>query len=261
MISVSSKIKFKDLDDFECLLTEEGIRSIEDEISKDKINVRNYTCKGNWCGIITNGTAVLGFGDIGPKAALPVMEGKSCIFKQLGGVDVVPICLKEKDPKKVIELVKRMAPTFSAINLEDIKAPDCFEIEQTLKKAIPIPVFHDDQHGTAIVCTAGLINSLKLAKLKPEETKVIINGGGAAGVSISELMHKMNFKNIIVCDTKGAIYKGRKEHMNIIKEHLADYTNPNKEEGTLEKIIKGAHIFIGVSVEGALKREWVKTMA
>lgn len=214
MIKTASKIKMKNLSDVAELIESSSYFAIEDEIIENPSIVRELSFKSNWAAIITNGTAVLGFGDIGAAAGLPVMEGKSCIFKQLGGVDVVPICIQEKDPKKLIDIIERIAPVFSIINLEDIKAPECFEVEAELQKRLDIPVFHDDQHGTAIVTVAAILNSLKLTKKKPESVKVVVNGGGAAGLSITNLLLKIGIKNIVICDTKGAIFSSRKVNMN-----------------------------------------------
>jgi len=258
--SVETKVPIKDPSFFKEILNAENQREVSEKIIADPAFAYDSTCKGNLCAIISNGTAVLGFGDIGAEAGLPVMEGKSVLFKQLAGVDVMPICIREKDPKKVIEVISRFAPSFAAINLEDIKAPDCFEIEKTLIDKLDIPVFHDDQHGTAVVCTAAFLNSLKLLGKKPEEVKVVINGGGAAGISITELMLHAGAKNVVVCDTKGAIYKGRPTNMNPFKDYIASISNPNNEKGDLPEILKGADFFIGVSVAGALKPEWIKNM-
>lgn len=259
--SVESKIQVKDPSKFLDILSLENLKEISDKILADPHYAYECTCKGNLCAIISNGTAVLGFGDMGAEPALPVMEGKSVLFKQLGGVDVMPICIREKDPQKVIDLIARFGNTFAAINLEDIKAPDCFEVERTLIDTLDIPVFHDDQHGTAVVCLAAFTNSLKLLNKKPDEVKIVINGGGAAGISICELLLEGGAKNIIVCDTKGAIYKGRKSNMNKFKDYIASITNLNEEKGELQDVLKGTDFFIGVSAAGALKPEWIKLMS
>lgn len=200
-------------------------------------------------------------GNIGSLAGLPVMEGKSCLFKQLGGVDLLPICLNSNSPAHFIRIVCRIAPIFNAINLEDIAAPHCFEIEKYLEEKLEIPVFHDDQHGTAIVVIAGLLNSLKLTHKIPEKLKIVVNGGGAAGLSITELLLKIGCKNIIICDTKGAIYEGRTFNMNEHKRSLAKITNPNNEQGLLPEIMKGSDVFIGVSAGNVVSPEMVKSMA
>ncbi|EGR27409.1 malate dehydrogenase, putative [Ichthyophthirius multifiliis] len=260
MIKTQSKIKMKSLDDVFELIQQASYEAIEDEILLQPSLVRELTFKSNWAAIISNGTAVLGFGDIGAGAGLPVMEGKSCIFKQLGGVDLVPICIQEKDPKKLINIIERIAPVFSAINLEDIKAPECFEIENTLKQRLDIPVFHDDQHGTAIVTLAAVLNCLRLTGKKAENIKLIVNGGGAAGLSITTLLLGIGIKNIIICDTKGSIYKNRPINMNKQKDELAELTNPQNVIGSLEECVKKSDVFIGVSAAKAFKPEWVKTM-
>jgi malate dehydrogenase (oxaloacetate-decarboxylating) len=216
--------------------------------------------KGNLVGVISNGTAVLGLGNIGPGAALPVMEGKAALFKTFAGLDAFPLCIDETDVDRFVEIVRRLEPTFGGINLEDIAAPQCFEIEARLKKVMGIPVFHDDQHGTAIVTMAGLINSLKLIGKQPSEIKVIVNGAGAAGLSIVELMKRMGIEDIILCDTVGAIYEGRTVRMNAIKEQMALKTNKGKVQGTLEDVIARADVFIGVSAPGVLTQKMIRTM-
>jgi len=204
---------------------------------------------------------VLGLGDIGPEAAMPVMEGKAALFKAFAGIDAVPICLDTKDPEEIIKTVKLLQPTFGGINLEDIASPNCFYIEERLKKEMNIPVFHDDQHGTAIVTAAGLINSLKLVNKKIDKIKVVINGAGAAGIAIIKLLRNMGVNNMIMCDTKGAIYEGRQEGMNSLKESISKITNQNKLKGQLSDVIAGADVFIGVSSAGALTKEMVTAMS
>jgi len=212
--SVESKIVIQDPSMFYQILNPKNLFEVSEKIIKHPEFAYEATCRGNICAIITNGTRILGLGDIGPEAGLPVMEGKSVLFKQLGGVDIMPICLREKDPKKFIEIVERLAPSFAAINLEDIRTPDCFEIERTLIKKLDIPVFHDDQHGTAAACVAAFLNALRLLKKNPEDVKVVISGSGAAGISITEMIVHSGAKNVIVVDTQGAIYKGRTTNMN-----------------------------------------------
>ncbi len=219
-----------------------------------------YSCRSNLGSIITNGTAILGLGDIGALSGLPTMEGKSILFKLFGGVNIIPICIEEKDPKKLIAIVNRISPIFSAINLEDIKAPECFEVERALINDTSFPVFHDDQHGTAIVVLAGMINALKLIGKTAKDLKVVMNGAGAAGLGVTELLISYGFSNFIVCDTAGAIYEGREKNMNSFKNNLAKLTNREKKEGNLEEMLKGADAFIGLSAAGALKPEWIKTM-
>ncbi|MCM3692116.1 NAD(P)-dependent malic enzyme [Neobacillus niacini] len=223
-------------------------------------NVYEYTMKGNMVAVVTDGTAVLGLGNIGPEAALPVMEGKAVLFKSFAGVDAFPICLNTTDVEKIIETVKLLEPTFGGVNLEDIAAPNCFVIEERLKKEANIPVFHDDQHGTAIVTAAGLVNALKLIGKKMSEIKVVANGAGAAGIAIIKLLYSYGVRDIIMCDTKGAIYEGRPEGMNDVKAEVAKFTNRDNLTGSLEDVIKGADVFIGVSVEGALTKEMVASM-
>jgi malate dehydrogenase (oxaloacetate-decarboxylating) len=222
--------------------------------------VYEYTMKGNMVAVVTDGTAVLGLGNIGPEAALPVMEGKAVLFKSFAGVDAFPICLNTTDVEKIIETVKLLEPTFGGVNLEDIAAPNCFVIEERLKKEANIPVFHDDQHGTAIVTAAGLVNALKLINKKITEIKVVANGAGAAGIAIIKLLHSYGVRDIIMCDTKGAIYEGRPQGMNDVKAEVAKFTNRDNLTGSLEDVIKGADVFIGVSVEGALTKEMVASM-
>ena len=222
--------------------------------------VYEYTMKGNMVAVVTDGTAVLGLGNIGPEAALPVMEGKAVLFKSFAGVDAFPICLNTTDVEKIIETVKLLEPTFGGVNLEDIAAPNCFVIEERLKKEANIPVFHDDQHGTAIVTAAGLVNALKLIGKKITEIKVVANGAGAAGIAIIKLLYSYGVRDIIMCDTKGAIYEGRPVGMNNVKAEVAKFTNRDNLTGSLEDVIKGADVFIGVSVEGALTKEMVASM-
>ncbi|MBG9443946.1 NAD(P)-dependent malic enzyme [Cytobacillus firmus] len=235
----------------------EPCRRIHDQPEK----VYDYTIKGNLIAVISDGTSVLGLGDIGPEASMPVMEGKAALFKAFAGIDAVPICLDTKDPEEIIKTVRLLQPSFGGINLEDIAAPNCFYIEERLKQEMNIPVFHDDQHGTAIVTAAGLINALKLAGKKMDEIKIVINGAGAAGIAIIKLLLNMGAKEIIMCDTKGAIYEGRQERMNPVKESVAKITNPGKRKGPLEDVIIGADVFIGVSSAGALTKEMVETMS
>lgn len=230
------------------------------EIYKDPQTVYDYTIKGNMVGVVSDGTAVLGLGNIGPEAAMPVMEGKAVLFKSFAGVDAFPICLKTNDVDQIVETVKLLEPTFGGINLEDIAAPKCFEIEERLKKEMNIPVFHDDQHGTAIVTAAGLINALKIVNKSIHEIKVVVNGAGAAGIAIIKLLKNMGCKEFIVCDSKGAIYEGRAEGMNDLKHDLALMTNREKKHGNLGNIIEGTDVFVGVSVAGALTKEMVEKM-
>jgi malate dehydrogenase (oxaloacetate-decarboxylating) len=222
--------------------------------------VYEYTMKGNMVAVVSDGTAVLGLGNIGPEAALPVMEGKAVLFKSFAGVDAFPICLNTTDVDKIVETVKLLEPTFGGVNLEDIAAPNCFVIEERLKKEANIPIFHDDQHGTAIVTVAGLVNALKLIGKKMTEIKVVANGAGAAGIAIIKLLYSYGVRDIIMCDTKGAIYEGRPQGMNAVKAEVAKYTNRDNLTGSLADVIKGADVFIGVSVAGALTKEMVASM-
>lgn len=235
----------------------EPCRKIHDQPEK----VYDYTIKGNLIAVVSDGTSVLGLGDIGPEASMPVMEGKAALFKAFAGIDAVPICLDTKDPEEIIKTVKLLQPSFGGINLEDIAAPNCFYIEERLKQEMNIPVFHDDQHGTAIVTAAGLKNALELVDKQMEKIKIVINGAGAAGIAIIKLLLNMGVKDIIMCDTKGAIYEGRQERMNPVKESVAKITNPDKRQGPLEEVIIGADVFIGVSSAGALTKEMVQTMS
>lgn len=230
------------------------------EIAEEPAKVYDYTMKGNTVAVVTDGTAVLGLGNIGPSAALPVMEGKALLFKTFAGVDAFPICLDTTDPETIINTVKLLEPGFGGINLEDISAPACFIVEQRLKEEMNIPVFHDDQHGTAIVTLAGLVNALKLTGRRVSETKVVVNGAGAAGIAVVKLLHSYGFNDLIMCDTKGAIFEGRLYGMNSFKEEVGKITNHSKTEGSLADIIKGADVFIGVSAEGALTQDMVRLM-
>lgn len=230
------------------------------EIERDKNAAYDYTMKGNTVAVLTNGTAVLGLGNIGPDASMPVMEGKAVLLKNFAGVDAFPIALKTEDPEEIIRTVKLMEPGFGGVNLEDIKAPECFIIEERLRNEMDIPVFHDDQHGTAIVTLAGLINALKLTGRSVAETKVVVNGAGAAGIAIVKLLSGFGFPDIIMCDTKGAIYAGRPNGMNPYKEQVGRMTNFNKDSGGLADAIRGADVFIGVSAEGALTQDMIRSM-
>ena len=218
-----------------------------------------YTMKANTVAVISDGSAVLGLGNIGALAAMPVMEGKCVLFKEFGGVNAVPICLDTQDTEEIIKAVTYLAPNYGGINLEDISAPRCFEIEKRLKETLPIPVFHDDQHGTAIVVLAGIINALKIVKKEPADCKVVINGAGSAGVAIAKLLLTYGFVNVLLCDRTGVIYKGR-ANLNWAKEEIADLSNPNGETGSLADVIKGADIFIGVSAPGVVTEEMARSM-
>lgn len=229
-------------------------------IHANKADVYRYTIKGHTVAVVSDGTAVLGLGDIGPEAAMPVMEGKSLLFKEFGGVDAFPICLDTKDPEEIIKTVKYLAPTFGGINLEDISAPRCFYIEERLKAELDIPVFHDDQHGTAIVVLAGLINALKLVNKKWEDVRILINGAGAAGISICRLLMQMNPKDIVLVDKAGAVCVGE-EWMNPVQAQMAEVTNKERVRGPLSEAIKGKDVFIGVSAPKIVTAEMISTMA
>ncbi len=230
------------------------------EINKEYDTIYDYTAKGNMVAVVTNGTAVLGLGDIGAGAGLPVMEGKSVLFKSFAGVDAFPICLDTKDPDKIIETVKLMEPTFGGVNLEDIKAPECFYIESKLKEICNIPIFHDDQHGTAIVTLAGLINAIKVIGKDMKDLHVVVSGAGAAAIAITKLLLSAGVADAILCDRKGAIYEGR-DGLNDVKVEMSKITNKEKRAGSIAEVIKGADVFVGVSAPGLLTPEMVKTMA
>lgn len=258
-LSVISKVKILDKEDLS-LAYSPGVAEPCRQISKDKENVFKYTSKGNLVAVITDGTAVLGLGDIGPEAALPVMEGKCVLFKEFGGVDAFPICLNTKNTEEIIQTIKLISPGFGGINLEDISAPRCVEIEERLKKELDIPVFHDDQHGTAIVVAAGLINALKLVDKKIENIKIVVNGAGAAGSSIIKLLKKMGVREIIAVDLVGILRKSDKNKYDFLKSELAEITNSLDISGGLADAVVGADVFIGVSAPNVLTKEMVKTM-
>jgi len=230
------------------------------EIKNDPSKVYEYTIKGNLVAVVTDGTAVLGLGDIGPTASLPVMEGKALLLKRFADIDAFPICLDTTDTEEIIRTVKAISPTFGAINLEDISAPRCFEIEKRLREECDIPVFHDDQHGTAIVVSAGLINALKIVDKEMADVKIVVNGAGAAGIAIAKLLTKIGVRNIIMCDSKGIIYKNRPNGMNETKEDITKITNPNNVKGSLSEALKDADVFIGVSVANVLTKDLIQCM-
>jgi malate dehydrogenase (oxaloacetate-decarboxylating) len=258
-INVTSKVALNNQKDLS-LAYSPGVAEPCKAIYDDPEKVYDYTIKGNLVAVVTDGSAVLGLGNIGPKAAMPVMEGKAVLFKAFADVDAFPICLNTNDVDKFVEAVKLLEPTFGGINLEDIAAPNCFLIEQRLKEEMEIPVFHDDQHGTAIVTASALLNALKVTDKKLGEVKVVVNGAGSAGIAIIKFLLNMGVQDAILCDTKGVISEGRTVGMNSMKEEIAKITNKTKVEGSLEDALVGADVFIGVSVAGALKKEMVKMM-
>ena len=230
------------------------------EIQKDVEKSYDLTRRHNMCLVVTDGTAVLGLGDIGPEAGMPVMEGKCALFKAFGDVDAFPLCIKSKDVDEIVNTIYMISGSFGGVNLEDIAAPRCFEIEKKLKEKCDIPIFHDDQHGTAIITLAGLTNALKVVGKSKEDVKVVMNGAGAAAISIAKLLIIDGFKNVTLCDRNGPIYQGREKGMNAIKEEMAAVTNPEKIQGTLADAIVGADVFIGVSAPGALTQDMVRSM-
>ncbi|MBC8060336.1 MAG: NAD-dependent malic enzyme [Clostridiaceae bacterium] len=258
-LEVKSRCHINNADDLSLAYTP-GVAQPCLEINKDPDKAYLYTRKWNTIAVVSDGTAVLGLGDIGPLAALPVMEGKAVLFKIFGDVDAFPIVLDTKNVDEIVDTVVRIAPSFGGINLEDISAPRCFEVERRLKEILDIPVFHDDQHGTAIVVLAGLINALKITGKKLQTIKIVVNGAGSAGTAITKLLLSSGAKNIVVCDKDGAIYRGC-EGLNTAMEELAAITNPSNEKGLLSEVILGGDVFIGVSVPGALNKEMVSKMA
>ena len=259
-IEVVSKVPVKTRDDLSTAYTP-GVAEPCRKIHADKKEVYKYTAKGNLVAVVSDGTAVLGLGDIGPEAAMPVMEGKAILFKEFGNVDAFPICLDTKDTEEIINTVKAIAPCLGGVNLEDIASPKCFEVEARLEKELDIPVFHDDQHGTAVVVTAALLNALKLAGKKIGEIHVVLNGPGSAGTAIIKMLLAAGAKHIIACDENGILYKDRGVGIKDHKKMLCDITNLEDKRGTLADALVGADVFIGVSVAGALKPEMIKTMA
>jgi malate dehydrogenase (oxaloacetate-decarboxylating) len=259
-IEVISKVPVLNKHDLSLAYTP-GVAEPCKEIHADPDKVYEYTAKGNMVAVVTNGTAVLGLGDIGAAAGLPVMEGKAVLFKAFAGVDAFPICLDTKDPDEIVNAVRLLEPVFGGVNLEDISAPACFEIESKLKKVTNMPIFHDDQHGTAIVVCAAMINALKIVGKDASELRVVINGAGAAGIAVCKLLMTLGVNDIILCDSKGAVYEGRTEGMNPYKEEIAKITNRDKLSGKLADVMKGADVFIGLSIAGCVTREMVSSMA
>ncbi len=259
-IEVVSKTEIKDMHDLAVVYTP-GVAEPCRKINQNVEDVYTYTTKGNMVAVVSDGTAVLGLGDIGPEAAIPVMEGKAVLFKYFAGVDAFPICLATKDTEEIIDTVTRIAPVFGGINLEDISAPRCFEIERRLKEILDIPVFHDDQHGTAVVVLSGVINALKLAKKEIGDVRMVVNGAGAAAIAVAKFLISAGAKNVILCDSKGAVYEGRTENMNSAKEEMAKITNKARIKGTLSDALADADLFLGLSGAKVLTSDMVKKMA
>ena len=258
-VGIVSKVEVATRDDLSTAYTP-GVAEPCRKIKANPEDVYKYTFKGNMVAVVSNGTAVLGLGDIGPEAGLPVMEGKAVLFKEFGGVDAFPICINAHSAEEVIAACKAIAPTFGGINLEDISAPRCFEIERKLKELCDIPVFHDDQHGTAIITLAGLTNALRVVGKRLEDVKIVLSGAGAAAISISKLLLSAGARDVTLCDRVGAIYAGRPENMNWIKTEMAEVTNLRRQAGTLADVVRGADVFIGVSQPGLLTGDMVRTM-
>ncbi len=258
-IEVVSRVPFKDKRDLSLAYTP-GVAEPCRAIQKDVNLSYEYTRRWNMVAVITDGSAVLGLGDIGPEAGMPVMEGKCVLFKTFGDVDAFPLCIKSKDVDEIVNTIRLISGSFGGINLEDISAPRCFEIERRLKEVCDIPIFHDDQHGTAVVTLAALINALKIVKKDIQDISVVVNGSGAAGIAITKLLMSVGMKKVILCDRKGAIYEGR-EGLNDEKMRMAKISNVEKKKGTLQDVMVGADVFIGVSAPGVVTREMVKSMA
>jgi malate dehydrogenase (oxaloacetate-decarboxylating) len=258
-MAIVSKIPLKNKDDLSIGYTP-GVAEPCRQIHQDKSLIYDYTIKGNYIAVITDGSAVLGLGDIGPEAGFPVMEGKCILFKEFGGVDAIPLCLATKDVDELVNIITKLQPAFGGYNLEDISAPRCFEIERRLKKTLDIPVFHDDQHGTAVIVLAGLINSLKIVGKNFTEVRAVVNGAGAAGIAITRLLKAYGMKDVVLCDSKGAIYRGRQEGMNSEKEMLAIETNIDNQQGSLKDVLVNKDIFIGVSAPGIVTKEMIQSM-
>lgn len=258
-IEVKSKVRLENREDLSTAYTP-GVAEPCRRIYEKKEEVYRYTSKGNAIAVVTDGTAVLGLGDIGPEAALPVMEGKAVLFKTFAGVDAFPICLDTKDTDEIVETIRRIAPGFGGINLEDISSPRCVEIEERLRELLDIPVFHDDQHGTAIVVSAALINALKLTGKKIEEVRIAVNGAGAAGSAIVKMLRMLGAEHVLICDRRGILYPGMDTQGNPVKKFLAEHTNASGQQGALSDALKGADVFIGVSSANLLTKEMVASM-
>ncbi|MEJ2069380.1 MAG: malic enzyme-like NAD(P)-binding protein [Syntrophobacterales bacterium] len=261
VIQVYTKVPIKDEFIYRQLYAPEAVAEVIQKVLSDPMAAYDYTCKSNLVAIVTDGSAVLGLGNIGPRAALPVMEGKAVLFKTFGGVEAFPICISTQDTDLVVRLVDTISPAFGGINLEDISSPRCFDIERQLSDILDIPVFHDDQHGTAVVALAGILNALKMVDRKLSEVKIVFNGAGASAIATAKILIEAGAQNLIVCDTKGAVFKGRSVGMSRIKEELAEITNPDRLPGSLAEVLKGAEVFIGLSGPNVLDRDMVKSMA
>ncbi|MGO9622009.1 MAG: NADP-dependent malic enzyme [Desulfobaccales bacterium] len=260
-VEIYTKVPIKDEVIYTRLYAPAAVAEVCQKILHEPMAAYDFTCKNNLVAIVTDGSAVLGLGNIGPRAALPVMEGKAVIFKTFGGVEAFPICISTQESEQIIRLVENISPAFGGINLEDISSPRCFEIEQRLRERLDIPVFHDDQHGTAVVVLAGLLNALKLLDRKLSEVRLVFNGAGASAIATAKLLIDAGAQNLLVCDTRGAIYRGRAQGMNFIKHELAEITNPDRQKGSLAQVIKGAEVFLGLSGPRVLTREMVQSMA
>lgn len=258
-IEVVTRVPVENKDDLSLAYTP-GVAQPCLEIQKDINKSYELTRRWNMCLVVTDGSAVLGLGDIGPEAGMPVMEGKCVLFKAFGDVDAFPLCIKSHDVDEIVNTIYMISGSFGGVNLEDISAPRCFEIEKKLKEKCDIPIFHDDQHGTAVITLAGLTNALKVVGKKKEDVRIVMNGAGAAAISICRLLLKAGFKDVTLCDRKGAIYEGRTEGMNPVKEEMSKLTNLQKKQGSLAEMLVGADVFIGVSAPGAVTTEMVKTM-
>lgn len=261
VIRTTPKIKLQNLSDYEFYYSKNNVQKTINSIKNNCKKVYDLTPKGNLVAVISDGSAVLGFGNIGPEAGIPVMEGKSALLKKFAGIDSVPICLKTQDTEELIDIIGSISPMFGGINLEDISAPRCFEVEKQLIENLDIPVFHDDQHGTAIIVLAGIINALKVADKALNSVKIVVNGAGAAATAVTKILVHSGVQNIIVCDINGALYRGRTLDMDIYKEDLANKTNPDNKKGDLKDLIKDADVFIGLSVANALNPSYIKLMA
>ena len=259
-VAIESKMPVNSMADLALAYTP-GVAEPCREIGRNRDSIYEVTSKANMVAVITDGTAVLGLGDIGPDAALPVMEGKSILFKRFADIDAFPICINSKDPDEIVRTSSLILSSFGGVNLEDIAAPRCFEIERKLQEIADIPIFHDDQHGTAVIVLSGLLNALKVVEKTLPDVKIVMSGAGAAGTAICKFLMSAGARNVIMCDRGGAIYKGRTEHMNWAKEELAELTNPNGEKGSVADAMKGADVFLGLSGPGIIDQEMVKTMA